>query len=286
MQDDRDQLFFDFYDDSCHAEENRGSSRPGVSKVIDKLNFNTEEDALEVLTGKKSIKEVIEEDTDSWIPCDAGNPEDMTAKAWLENQGASAALSESSSNAVPEKEGDGSPLSSVLCSALPEAGENAPLNDNHGSLDSAESSAVSEKERNEGSAESGEQNETVSSDAVPMAAAPVVQRGKRAKCVAMSLPLLRRAALGFLGSMKPSCAAMRVPAAVSRIKADAAAFWIPAKCHVNVAPVRSALVLTYLSCPDFSCDEKIRGAYFSALQKLEQEKTELESHIRQNEPYT
>ena len=102
----------------------------------------------------------------------------------------------------------------------------------------------------------------------------------------MNSVTLRRAALGFLGTLQPSGAAMKVPLLLGRQKADAAAFWLPHGGRTDLYPVRTALAMTVLSRSSFKVkmNEEKHATLQEELAACRKLREELEAEIRENEP--
>ncbi len=248
-EDDEEQLAFDFYDNTAEEKAGGNPAERDVTELLEKIDFETEEDALAALTGKIPL---VEEE-DSWESPSSGSggmcecmvPAESGTSA--ENAADISGMSgkPSRENASPEEETD----------------MDAPPWDVPGSSSSPAQAL---------SCENAEKTQPPCVEKSPMP---------------FNKAELRRAALGFLSSLRPSGAAMHVPVQSGRLRADAAAFWLPAGCRTDVLPLRTATAWIVPSRNAFQQMSVCPDALRSDLEKEMRRKEELEGVIRRKEPF-
>ena len=77
-----EQLFFDFYDGKEEQSKLDDVPQPKLSDVISQINFSSEDEALDVLTGKVPITDILNNDNNEWEPCNPDNTDDCIAMNW------------------------------------------------------------------------------------------------------------------------------------------------------------------------------------------------------------
>lgn len=283
------QMSFGFYDDVESNEAVRPVKR-NVSELLEKIDFETEEDALAALIGQTPVAPEGEE-SDPW----SGQVSDVLAESRTENDSRELSAEQhenTESFALPEekfsgqRQGDMSPaVPSEDGQTEVQAAGNTMDSDHAGippwdepELQDSPAEDVPEKDFAE---------ETATEDPVKVFPVQEMEKKRKSSTPVMNIQLLRRVALGFLARLKPSAAAMRVPTLLGgRYKADAAAFWLPAGCRTELQPERTALVLCVLDHDDFVREPENRKNVLDEWNQAVDKKEKLEAVIRQKEPYT
>ena len=299
------QMSFGFYEDVEPKKKVQPVER-NVSELLEKIDFETEEDALAALIGQTPIPDDDREESDPWTETpvqEAGQIQKDTSVTSpaeecdrklvsgeifpsQDNTEIDSACVETSfavqeDTAIPSAE---QPVEntddSVPFAVDSEVIENpAQANDDDLPPWSVSNDSAAEIEQMPAE-ENGHDNRTGKSGNA--------SAGKSSSTVpVMNMQTLRRGALGFLAGLKPSGVAMRVPTLLgNRYKADAAAFWLPTGCRTGLQPERTSLALCVLKHSEFAGNSSNREDIQKEWNLAVEKKEELEAVIRQKEPFT
>ncbi len=279
-----EQWLFDFTpDERVHAD-------PGPEKEKDLFAYETEDDALSALISSSAADH---RDAGKMAGEDEEEGRDRnSAEEWkeeeLEAELEEAALEQEQQSSAYSGLQQGSAFSSSCESELLSSGCISCEDESSGS-DSALSSSLSQVAAGEGGpfqAERGAALESPDSEeaVIQEESLPVASGSPKRKGEIFTPSFLRQAALGFLASLKPSAAALKVSLGTG-CTADAAAFWLMPKQRICIEIEHTSVVLV---CPDpsrFRADSRRREDLRRTQHALLEEKAVLEAEIREKEPY-
>ena len=268
-----EQWLFDFTpDERVHAD-----SEPEKEK--DLFDYETEDDALSALISPFAFDEKTDEEVEDQDRHSAEEWKEEELEAELEE----AALEQEQISAGFPASGDSS--SSLSFSTSLSSSVSAAASSSSGE-DSSSFTAGGETSIPDGaqpSSASAAEFQELSSGVVESSA---TGRGPARHDVGdrFTPSFLRQAALGFLASLKPSAAALKVSVAPG-CTADAAAFWLLPKQRLCSGIERTAVALVCSDPARFHGDARRREELRRSLQSLQEEKLVLEAEIREKEPH-
>ncbi len=272
-----EQWLFDFTpDERVHAD-----SEPEKEK--DLFDYETEDDALSALISPSASDEKTEEEVDQ----DRHSAEEWKEEE-LEAELEEAALEQEQQSSTYAEQDASSFSSSSSCECETLSSGSVSCTGVSGGSDSPLSSSFSQVASEDGGGPFQDGQETWNSSDSDEA-----MTQQEPSSVGSCLPkrkgeiftpsFLRQAALGFLASLKPSAAALKVSLGTG-CTADAAAFWLLPKQRLCSGIERTAVALVCSDSARFHGDARRREELRRALQSLQEEKLVLEAEIREKEP--